>query len=134
MLGGARSIFHLKNYPMTVTVGGKSFTDAFIFGGISNCVAVGGIIKFGQDVVQVGDGLYEVVLVRRLKSPAALARVMRAVRRRQYDDCPEIFYCQTDSIHLQAEYPLPWTIDGEYKGDFADADIRILPRALELIW
>ena len=133
VLGGARSIFHLKNYPMTVTVNGEQFSDEFIFGGISNCVAVGGIIKFQEGVVQVDDGLYEVVLIRRLKTPAALARVVKAVRKRRYDDCPEIFYCQTSSIRLQADHPLPWTIDGEYKGDFAEADIRILPQALELI-
>ena len=54
-------------------------------------------------------------------------------RKRRYDNCPEIFYCQTSSIRLQADHPLPWTIDGEYKGDFAEADIRILPQALELI-
>ena len=74
------------------------------------------------------------MLVRRLKSLAALARVMRAVRRRDYADCPEVFYTQADRIRLTADKALPWTIDGEYKGDIAQADIEILPAALQLVW
>ena len=37
-------------------------------------------------------------------------------------------------IRLTADKALPWTIDGEYKGDIAQADIEILPAALQLVW
>ena len=118
VLGGAKGLFRLQNYRMTVECNGETFTDDFVFGGVSNCVEVGGIIRFPDGTVQVGDGRYEVVLVRR----------------RDYADCPEVFYTQTDRIRLTADKALPWTIDGEYKGDIAQADIEILPAALQLVW
>jgi len=119
---------------MTVTVNGQTYTDRFIFGGISNCVAVGGIIRFADGTVQVGDGKYEVILVRRLRTPAAMWRAIKAVCRHKYDDVPEIICCQADEVHIEAEAPMPWTIDGEYKGDIQHVDISITPAAMKFIY
>jgi len=134
VLGGAKSLFRLRSYPMTVTVNGQTYTDRFIFGGISNCVAVGGIIRFADGTVQVGDGKYEVILVRRLRTPAAMWRAIKAVCRHKYDDVPEIICSLADEVHIEAEAPMPWTIDGEYKGDIQQVDISNTPAAMKFIY
>ncbi len=134
VVGGAKSLFHLRNYPMTFRTDRETFDGSFIFGSISNCRAVGGVIKFEDNVVETSDGVYELVLVRRIHNPANLFRILKAIRQKNYDDFDEIIYRRITSVEISCPSPMPWTIDGEYKGDFQDVSIRVDRHALKLIY
>lgn len=133
VIGGAKSIFHLHNYEMEVTIDdNEPIHDKFIFGGISNCRAVGGVVKFPDGIVQVDDGKYEIVLIRKFRSPAALFRVIGRVLKHKYDNSKDIVYAQADRVKIRITKPIPWTIDGEYKGDFDNIDINVKPNAIHI--
>ena len=133
VIGGFKSLFHLGSYPLKIRHEDQAIEGEYIFGSISNCAAVGGILKFQPGVVVVDDGLFEVLLVKKPKSVADFFRILRCVRKREY---PPAYFChfRTATVSLSSEKPLPWTIDGEYKGDFQDVDVRILKNAISVIY
>ena len=134
VVGGVRSLFHLHNYPMTFKTDRETFEDRFIFGSVSNCRAVGGVIKFDDNVVDTSDGLYELVLVRKIHNPANLYRVAKAIMSKNYDECNEIIYRKINAVEITCPSPMPWTIDGEYKGDFQNVSVKVSEHALKLVY
>jgi diacylglycerol kinase (ATP) len=133
VIGGARSLFAIRSYSLQVTANGKQYDGDYIFGSVSNCVAVGGIIKFAENVVQVADGLYEVVLIKKPRSPLALWRTLSCIRKKEYDDRYVISF-QTDALSLSSAKEIPWTIDGEYRGTFGDVCIQVYPGAVSILY
>ena len=131
VVGGARSLFKIRSYPIHIESDAGEYSGKYIFGAISNCAAVGGIVKFPQDTVIVDDGLYEVVLVKTPKTPAALFRALSCIRKRKYDSRYVEFF-QTKHLKLHCDKPLAWTIDGEYRGDMPDVTIDVLPGAIHI--
>lgn len=134
VFGGTKSLFNIKDYHMKIISDEVEVEDDFIFGAISNCNAVGGIIRFQDDTVQVNDGVYEVMLIKKIHSIGSFFDVVRAVTSRDYSKCPSVVCFQTDKVRIETPIKLPWTIDGEYKGDFSDIDIRIEKSALDLYY
>ena len=134
VIGGIKSAFHLKNYPMVFRTERETFDDQFLFGSVSNCNAVGGVIKFEDAVVQTSDGEYELILIRKLHNPANLHRIIKAITTKNYDEYDEIIYRKIRSVSVSTPDPVAWTIDGEYKGDFTDVEISVREHALKLIY
>lgn len=131
VVGGARSLFKIRSYPIHIEADEGEYSGNYIFGAISNCAAVGGIVKFQPDTVIVDDGLYEVVLVKTPKTPAALFKALSCIRKREYDSRYVEFF-QTKHLKLHCDKPLAWTIDGEYRGDMPDVTIDVLPGAIQI--
>ncbi len=133
VIGSIKSLSKLRKYTLKISRGNKTYTDEYIFGSVSNCVAVGGVIRFAPGVVVVDDGLFETVLVKTPRNIADLSKILSCVRKREY--LPEYFdYFQTDTVGICSEEPIPWTIDGEYRGDFSDVGIRVLHNAISLYY
>ncbi len=133
VLGGARSLFSIHPEEVRVEYDGGSLEGEFIFGSVSNCAAVGGVIKFPEGDVVVDDGLYEAVFVRKPKNLAGLFRIFTAVRKRDYS-MDGIVSFKTDSLRLTSSRPIPWTIDGEYMGDFIKPSVSVMKHAIKLVY
>lgn len=116
---------------MRIEYDGGVLEDEFMFGAISNSLSVGGFFKLPKDQVKFNDGIFEVLLVKKM-SMKYLFSVLHKVRNQQYDG-KEILLLKTSKIKIHApEENVPWTLDGEFGGNHHDVNIHVLERAVEI--
>ncbi len=105
--------------------------DNFFFGAVSNSTSVAGIFKYNEDEVRVDDGVFEVLLVRKLKSVLDAFAMFGKIKRREYDG-DTLIYLRTKTAKFTFDEPTPWTLDGEDGGKVKDINISVLNRAVEI--
>ena len=105
--------------------------DDFFFGAISNSTSVAGLFKYDENDVRLNDGVFEVLLVRRLKRATDAFAMIEKIKRRDYDGYT-LLYFKTSNIKLTFDKPCNWTLDGEYGGDHKDVRISVLPKAIDI--
>ena len=104
--------------------------DDFSFGAVSNSTSVSGVFKFNKDDVRLNDGLFEILLVRKIR-PIAAPVVLGKVIRQKYDG-ERILFLKTSKVKLTSPDEVPWTLDGEYGGSHKTAMINVLSKAIEI--
>ncbi len=89
----------------------------YVFGCVANTLSIGGMLKLGEDVVNMNDGLFEVLLVKVPKTPAELHKEIWGLINSDFsDDVFEFF--KTDEIEFELSDGVNWSLDGEFaKGE-----------------
>ena len=105
--------------------------DDFYFGAISNSTSVAGTFKYDRNNVRLDDGLFEVLLVRKIKNVPDVFNVMGKIIRKQYDG-EKILFFKTSRARLIFDKPEKWTLDGEYGGEVADVRFSVLNKAIDI--
>ena len=104
----------------------------FILGLITNSLSVGGFRSLLPQGVSLHDGKFEGLLLRRPNSAAAWQQLLAAVTQGRLTAADALSF-SASHIRITLPEPTPWTLDGEFGGDLADAEITVLPRPLRLI-
>jgi YegS/Rv2252/BmrU family lipid kinase len=112
ILEGIKEIPAITSYPVHIEADGQIYEDAYIFGAVSNARSVGGILKMNDSVVDLNDGLFEVMMVRMPKTLADLSIIITSLNTRQYDPSMFLFF-QTKALTITSENELIWSLDGE---------------------
>lgn len=107
--------------------------DDFLFGAISNSTSVGGILTLDPNQVDMGDGLFEILLVRAPKSLTELSECLQALQSQKYNDCAMITFCSTHQVKVIANPNMPWTLDGEREDGHEEVTVKNLHHAIRLI-
>jgi len=110
----------------------KVVEDDFIFGAVSNSTSVGGILTLDPKVVDMADGLFEVLLVRAPKSMGELAECISALKKQTYN-CKMITFFSTRKLKVYAPEHMPWTLDGEREEGHEKIKIKNLHHAIKLM-
>lgn len=131
ILEGMRRLASIKSYRMKVESEELSVEAEFLFGMITNSTSVGGFKRITGKYVQLDDGEFEVVLIKKPANPMELNLVMAALINRNVNtDC---MYCfKTSSLKITSEEETAWTLDGEFGGRHREVDIRNLKQALSI--
>ena len=111
---------------------GTVVEDDFIFGAISNSTSVGGILTLDPKQVDMGDGLFELLLVRSPRDLAEISECIRALRTQKYN-CRMITFLPTRSVTVTASPAMNWTLDGEKEDGHAQVVAENLHHAIRLI-
>ena len=69
----------IDHYCAHVEYDGGTVDGDFIFGGVSNSTSVAGMVRLRKDLVSLGDGLFETLLIRRPKQFGDLSRIITGV-------------------------------------------------------
>lgn len=125
---GLRELPTIRSFPLVVKVGDACFEDEFWWFSVTNAKSVGGLIRLGDDQVNLGDGKLEVMLIR----PGDVGRIFWALQTRKYD-IPEISFCSADAVSIDPKGKMTWTLDGEEAESEGKIEIRCLPGALNLM-
>ncbi|MBR2731893.1 MAG: YegS/Rv2252/BmrU family lipid kinase, partial [Clostridia bacterium] len=110
---------------------GQVLEDDFYFGTVSNATTVAGMFHFNPGDVLLNDGEFELLLVRRLKKPTDIFRMIRRIKARDYDG-DSLIYQKITGARFLFDAPEPWSLDGEFGGRPEIADFRLLPQAIEI--
>ena len=131
ILEGMRRLSSIKAYRMKVECEELSVEAEFLFGMITNSISVGGFKGITGKYVQLDDGEFEVVLIKKPTSPMELNLVMAALLNRNINaDC---MYCfRTSCLTITSEEEVPWTLDGEFGGKHRQVNIQNLNRVLTI--
>ena len=132
ILGGLGELTSLRPYHCRVTADGEVFEGDYSFGAVCNSTSLGGVMKLNADVVDMTDGLFEVVLFQSPRSPLDLQNLIVAVTSMNYDQ-PGIVFRHARTVTVETEEDLPWSLDGEYAPSSPQVEIRNLPGAIRLM-
>lgn len=105
--------------------------DDFCFGAISNAKSVGGLLKMKDDLVDLNDGLLEVMLVRRPMTPIDITLIITSLNTMNYDN-PMFVTFQTSSLMITSEDDLVWSLDGERVEGGTEARISCIKDAYQI--
>ena len=84
--------------------------------------SIGGIVRLDKDIVDMSDGLFEIMLIKKIRTPADLNTALVSIMNSDFNN--KMF----DFIHAPAatftsDQPMSWSLDGEEAN--ADSSIRI---------
>ena len=132
VLKGAEELARIQEYTVKVNVDGETIEGPFIHGSICNAMSIGGILKVDPSMVDLSDGKFEIMLVKPLKKPDSLARLINVVRTHKPD--PEVMEFRHGShITVEFEEPQPWSLDGEREEGTRLVEIQNLHQAIDLV-
>jgi YegS/Rv2252/BmrU family lipid kinase len=131
MMKGLTTLGSIKPFRLSVTHDSVCETGDFLFGMAANSTSVGGMKGITGDAVELADGLFECVFIRAVP-PSQIAALMGAVINLDFSS-PHIVSFKTKMLHISAEVPLPFTLDGERGGEFSEIDITCLKETITVL-
>ena len=133
LLGAVKSLSTLKSRHVTVEYDDGCIDGEFLYGSMSNSYSVAGLIDLPRDEIKLGDGLHELVLVKKLPNAAAMATLAAKVL--SHDLSSEyIIIKHTKKARFFFDEPETWTFDGENGGAHSDICFENCPQAIALIY
>ena len=132
ILEGIRSLTDIRPIHVRAKTGDTEIEDDVILGMVTNATSVGGFKALDDSIVKMDDGLNELILVRAPKVLADYNAIVGALIARDFK--PDHFHIlQSDSVKLDFDVPVPWTLDGEYGGDTDHAVVINIPKPIRIM-
>ena len=132
LLSGISEISQIRNEHIRMEIDGQVVEDDFLFGAICNSTSVGGILTLDPTQVDMGDGLFEILLVRAPKNLTELSECLQALQSQKYN-CAMITFCSASSIKVYADPLMPWTLDGEKEDGHQEVTVEVIHRGVQLV-
>ena len=86
---------------------------------------------FDVSLLEIGDGVFEVLLVKMPKTMLELDMIIRGLLSQDYS-CPNIDLFQAKELDIENPPELEWSLDGEASGVMDKAHVSVIPRFLNL--
>ena len=111
-LEGIQELSKIKKEHLLVQTDEDILEDDYLFGAICNSTSLGGILTLNPKLVDMGDGKFELLLVRAPRSIQELHECILALRNQTYD-CGMITFRSTSKLTITTNPSMAWTLDGE---------------------
>lgn len=132
VLEGAKRVFDIPSYHVKVTFDSETIEDDFIFCSVTNSRSMGGFRNMFGHEVEFDDGEFEVTLVKTPGSFLELQGILAALMRKQRDS-EYMYNFKAKHICFESLEEIPWTLDGEFGGEFDRVDIKNEQQALAIM-
>jgi YegS/Rv2252/BmrU family lipid kinase len=120
LLESIKELTAIKEIPVRIETEDQVYEDSYVFGAITNARTVGGMFKLSDSLVDLNDGLLEVMMIRMPRTPMDLSALITAINSMNYDSSMFLHF-QARSLKITSQTPLEWTVDGEhYQGQGTD--------------
>lgn len=133
ILEGIKEIPAFTSYTVCVEADGQIYKDSYIFGAVSNARSVGGILKISDSLVDLNDGVFEVMMIKMPKTLMDLSAIvtsLTSLNPLKYD--PSMFlFLQTKELKITFEQEMVWSLDGERVSGGKEARIACIKDALD---
>lgn len=132
ILEGSKGILNLKNWHVKIETEDKTFEDDYIFGAVSNSTSIAGLLKMNPEVVDMNDGLFEIMLIRTPKNLNELAQILNSLTTMKYENCKAIDFCTAKKVKIYADKKMNWTLDGEKENGKEYIEVENLENRLQI--
>ena len=131
LLEGVKELSNIKGHRMTITTESERVEGEFIFGAITNSLSIGGVFKYPRTRVSLNDGNFEIMMIRRPKDLIELTNIVNSMNSGRFDD-KNFLFIQTNKINIEFDSPCPFTLDGEFGGDYTQMNIENLKERITI--
>lgn len=135
ILEGIKEIPAFTPYTVCVEADGQIYKDSYIFGAVSNARSVGGILKISDSLVDLNDGVFEVMMIKmpkKLMDLSAIVTSLTSLNPLKYD--PSMFlFLQTKELKITFEQEMVWSLDGERVSGGKEARIACIKDAFKIL-
>ena len=132
VLGGISELSQIRKEHIRMEIDGQVVEDDFLFGAICNSTSIGGILTLDPKQVDMGDGLFEILLVRAARNLTEISECIQAVQSQKYN-CAMITFRSARKVRIFADPEMSWTLDGEKEEGHAEVEVENLHHAIRLI-
>lgn len=123
VLEGAKRLFDIPSYHVKVTYDGIEIEDDFVFCSVTNSRSMGGFRNMFRHKVEFDDGEFEATLVRSPKNLLELQSIAAALVSKEKNST-YIYNIKAKEISFESLEEIPWTLDGEFGGEFDTVHIK----------
>lgn len=134
ILQGGLEIKNIHPEYLSVTADGVTHEGNYLFGAISNSTSLGGILSLSPELVDMNDGMFEVILIKTPENPGQLSRIIHAITTQQLSECELIDFFPASEIVVEKNPNGGWSLDGEYEEGRDGATIKNLHSAIQLVF
>lgn len=118
LIYGFLTFRRIHAYGLKVRIDDMLFSGSFVFGGITNSKSVGGIFHYDENEIELSDGLFEVMLIRKPRNVSQIRQILKGMMSREYDN--DMFVIrQCKEVEIQSDTLMSMNIDGEFAGDMS---------------
>ena len=133
ILGGIKELASLRKWHCRLeTDEGQVMEDDYIFGAVSNSTSVGGILTLDPEIVDMNDGVFELLLMKSPANVLELNECIRALTAQDYSS-PMLRFCPARKVTVTAAPEMDWTLDGEYAPGSDTLVIENLHNAVDVL-
>lgn len=132
LLEGIGELSQIRKTHMRFQLDDEVLEDDYLFGAVCNSTSIGGILTIDPNQVDMGDGMFEVLLVRAPRDLTEITECILAVQKQQYN-CRMMTFRSVQNIKITADKDIRWTLDGEKAPSCAKISITNLHHAIRLI-
>ena len=131
-LKAIKELIKIPTYKVKIKFDEEELEGEFIYGGISNSMSIAGFKWFNEEDVDLSDGKFEAIFIRKPKKLSGYFRLLTDFRHKDYMVNRDFVYFKASNIQIQTDKNVAWTIDGEYAGDMNFVEIENINKAIEL--
>jgi len=132
VLGGISELSQIRNEHVRMEIDGEAIEDDFLFGAICNATSIGGILTLPPNQVDMGDGIFEVMLIRAARNLNEISNCILAVQNQTYN-CGMITFRPAKSVKITADPFMAWTLDGEKANGYREIMVENLHHAIRIV-
>ena len=136
IMQGAKSLSSIRCYHTVIDCDGVIYEGEYMLALISNTLSVGGFRTIFGDTPRLGDGLFEVVLIKRPKTLDELnhiSNILLGIESANSVNSEFLTFIMGNRIEVTIDNEVDWTIDGEYGGKTNHAVIENLKCMLTIM-
>ena len=133
VLQGAAQLGKLESYHVRIEYDGGVVEDNLVYGSMSNSTSVAGIVHLKEEMVSLGDGQSELVLVKDPGTVEGFGELVTSVLSQRYDS-DKLLILHTKKAHFHFDKPVTWTRDGEAGGTHQDVTLCNYAAPIEFIF
>lgn len=133
VLQGAAQLGKIEKIQTRVEYDDGVFEGELVYGSMSNSTSVAGIVHLREEMVSLGDGMSELVLVRDPGTIDAYGELAAAVLSRSFDS-DKLIILHTKKAKFIFEKPIAWTRDGEAGGLHQEIELCNYHAPIQLIF
>lgn len=133
VLQGMAALPRLESYNTHVEYDGGVFEGRLVYGSMSNSTSVAGIVRLRDEMVCLGDGESELVLVREPESVVGFGEIVDSVLSQRFDS-DKLLILHTKQAKFTFDKPVAWTRDGEAGGEFQEIVLRNYKAPVKMIF
>ena len=133
VLEGAKELASVPVIHMKAKSENREVEGNYIFGAVCNSKRIGGgFVKFDERVVNMNDGLLEVLLVKYPKNPVEATQTLFDIQNSKFDT-PNFDFFSAKQVTFTTEDDVDCTIDGEYQKGSSEITVTNLHSKFSLI-
>lgn len=133
LLSGLSDLANLCSEDVTVIYDSKTrhYTNITLLL-VNNTASIGGLAKLGTDTYCLDDGKFELIMIKKPKNIMSLQNIFFGLLNGTYNE-KDVIVRHVSKAEIRLSHPVPWTLDGEFGGNFESVTIEVLEKAIRIL-